>query len=343
MRSWPNITHFLLGLGALGTVSLGCRSSKEPTSETHSAAHPAENSDTSKGSRTAPDSRARAVKTHFSDETSAYAARIFSRGDETIVVTPTSLFRARPDEKVIRHEVNIGHLSARLEDSIVFFREGMLRALSLDNLEERVLIRLDKQPQVLMTEGPRLAWLVENEVVDNKSAKYSIRALSAGSARLLYASQKELSVPVLHNETVYFVERAEDGWKLGRIPLDGSQATFGESRQTRTPAMLAAGLSGIYFYDGLKRGVRKVSFDLLFEEAVNEEAICAPLAVSSRVVCAQVGGVVDIPRSGAPPRIVASELSGPIAALAANDTKAFWIADSGENQLTVRSASLPAL
>src|SRR5690606_17146920 len=119
----------------------------------------------------------------------------------------------------------------------------------------------------------------------------------------------------LYNETVYLVERAAGGWKLGRIPLDGSQVAFGESRRTRPPAMLAAGPEGIYFYEGLKSGVRKVSFDLLFEESVNKEAICAPLVVSNRVVCAQVGGIIDIPRSGAPPRIVASELSGPIAAL----------------------------
>src|SRR5690606_468695 len=104
----------------------------------------------------------------------------------------------------------------------------------------------------------------------------------------------------------------------------------------RSPSMLAPGIDGVYFYDGLERGVRKASLDLRFEEPVQEEAICSPLAVSNRVVCAQVGGIIDIPRAGADPRIVAGEPGGPIAALTVNDTSAIWIADSGVNRLTVR-------
>lgn len=340
MNALSRSVLIVAALGGLGlALTLGCKSGKEPSSaDANSARLTTAATNDPQANRKAPEYEVREAKTLFHDATSAYSARVFSGSKETLVITPTNFFRIGPDEKIAKYQANIGHLSTRLEDSIVFWRDASLHSLSLDSLKERELIRLARQPQALLTDGPRLAWLMEDE-----SGVYSLQTLSAGSAHFLYASKNHLSVPALHDETVYFVERTDKGWKLGRVPLDGSEVSFGSEHSTRTPSMLAAGHDGVYFYDGIKGGVRKATFDLRFEEPVQEEAICSPLAVSNRVVCAQVGGLIDIPQAGADPRIVAGEPGGPIADLSVNDTSAVWIADSGENRMTVRTVPLPAL
>jgi hypothetical protein len=87
--------------------------------------------------------------------------------------------------------------------------------------------------------------------------------------------------------------------------------------------MLAAGPDGVYFYDGPKQGVRKLSFDLEREDAVSTHVVCSPLAVSTRVVCAQVGGLFELPTSGGTPRFLAAERAGPITATATTDHRAY--------------------
>jgi len=107
--------------------------------------------------------------------------------------------------------------------------------------------------------------------------------------------------------------------------------------------MLVAGPDGIYFYDGPDRGVLRVSFDLTQMHPVLENAICSPLTVSSRLVCAHLGGVFDVPHPGSKPRLIALETGGPIASIQATEKTVYWIVDSGKNQLTAKSAPLPAL
>jgi hypothetical protein len=106
--------------------------------------------------------------------------------------------------------------------------------------------------------------------------------------------------------------------------------------------MLALGEDGVYFYDGPKRGVVELSFDLAREDTVLANAVCSPIAVSSRVVCAQVGGLFDIARPGASPRFLASEPAGPIVATAATNDAAFWVAENGDGHLVVRTVPLSA-
>jgi len=105
--------------------------------------------------------------------------------------------------------------------------------------------------------------------------------------------------------------------------------------------MLAVSQDGVYFYDGLQRGVRKLTFDLQRESSVFGGAVCSPLAVFDRILCAQVGGLFDIPHSGTAPRFLASERAGPITALAVTASRAYWVADNGADQLLVRAITLP--
>ena len=105
--------------------------------------------------------------------------------------------------------------------------------------------------------------------------------------------------------------------------------------------MLALGQDGVYFYDGPQRGVRRVSFDLQRETPVLTHLICSPLVVSVQVVCAHVGGLFEIPPSARVPRPLASEHAGPITSLAATSDRAYWVAESGDEGLVVRSIALP--
>jgi hypothetical protein len=213
-----------------------------------------------------------------------------------------------------------------------------MRTLPLDEGDETELFSLRQAPQYLLSSGPRLAWLTKDH-----QDTYSIQTASAGSIHVLHASKSLLSSPAIFREDVYFIEQSGGTWKIGRASLNGSQVMFTTGKSSRPPSMLAAGPDGIYFYGGPQKGIRKLTFDLDHEQAVQENAICSPLAVSSRVVCAQVGGIFDVPWAGADPRVVAGEPGGPIADIAVTDKTVFWIADGGESRMVVRSAPLPEL
>jgi len=107
--------------------------------------------------------------------------------------------------------------------------------------------------------------------------------------------------------------------------------------------MLALGPDGVYFYDGPERGVRRLTFRLDREDAVSTHVICSPLVVSNRVICAQVGGLFDLPPESPAPRFLASERDGPITAVAATGDRLFWVAERGNDQMVVRTAPLPGL
>jgi hypothetical protein len=139
------------------------------------------------------------------------------------------------------------------------------------------------------------------------------------------------------------VLQSRDGsWKIGRVDLEGQRRTT-QTHHGRPPAMLALGPDGVYFYDGPERGVRKLTFDLEREAAVAAKVICSPLVVSSRVICAHVGGLFDIPGSNMAPRFLASERAGPITVTAATADRAYWVAENGNGRLIVRSVALAGL
>jgi hypothetical protein len=168
----------------------------------------------------------------------------------------------------------------------------------------------------------------------------SLQTLSAGGVRVVYDSADSVCAAAMRRASVYWVLRSPDGsWKIGRVGLNGEHQMT-HAHHGRPPAMLALGPDGIYFYDGPQRGVRKLTFDLEREDAVSTNVICSPLAISSRVVCAHVGGLFEVPALGAAPRFLAAERAGPITAMAATDDRAFWVAESGDERLIVRSVAL---
>lgn len=333
--------YALILIGGFGFYLVGCDESSSSTKETHQTTPAANRAPGHKSPRVAreqnPSAPSSDPRTLLSDESSAYAAKLLPRENELLVLTPTHLFRQPRGEKVEKIAAPLGDVQVLQEDSIVFFRDGEIRALSLTDQKERLLLKVEHYVQYLLSSGQQLVWLSHE-----REGRYFVQTESAGSVKTLYTSRNQVIWPVLHEEIVYFLEQSGTLWKIGRAPLNGSAVTFSKEQRGRVPPMLAAGPDGIYFYDGPKRGVRKLSFDLEVESPIAEGIICSPLAVSSRVLCAQVGAVIDI-QPGAKARTVAQEAGGPIADIAATHDTVYWIVDRGRDRMAVRGASLPSL
>jgi hypothetical protein len=279
------------------------------------------------------------VTTLHEQRASAYHARVFADESGVIVTTPAGFTTIRPGVTPEERAFDLGSIAVSQGSSIVFWRAGQLREVALSGAGERELAAVPSAPQYLLADQGRLAWIH----TDRKTGS-TLHTLSSEGVREVYESGGGVSACVMHGASVYWVLQARDGsWTIERVSLEGQPRVSTAAHQGRPPAMLALGRDGVYFYAGPKRGVRKLGFDLAREDAVLSEVICSPIAVSSRVVCAQVGGLFEIAPSGTAPRFLASEPSGPIAATAATDDRAFWVAENGDGGLVVRTAPLSEL
>jgi hypothetical protein len=280
-----------------------------------------------------------ALNTLGTQQTSAYQARLFADDDALVLVTQSGWSIFRNGEAAEQHTVLLGPVAVRQASSIVFWRAGALREISLDGANERRLAALTQPPRYLLASERRVAWI---HWAPGTGA--SLQTLSSGAVRVVHQTQDRVCAAILRDAVVYWLVQSGDGsWRIESIGLDGQQRRQSAAHQGRPPALLAPGPDGVYFYDGPERGVRRLSFELDREDAVLKDVICSPLAVSNRAVCAQVGGLFEIRPSGTTPRLLAPERDGPIAALAATEKRVFWLAESGTDQLVIRSLPLPEL
>jgi len=279
------------------------------------------------------------VGTLLEQRTSAYHARLFADPEGVVLVTQTGFTLLRSGEAAEEHTIPLGPVTVRQGSSLVFWRAGWLRAISLSGKDERRLVALTRAPQYLLASEQHLAWIdVERDTGS------SVHTLADGAARAVHEVEQRVCAAVLRAGVLYWILQSQDtSWKIGSIGLDGQHQTLTEAYQGRPPAMLALGHDGVYFYAGPERGVRRLSFELDREDAVAPRVICSPLVVTDRAVCAQVGGLFDVPPGGTAPRFLAVERDGPITAVAATDERLFWVAESGTDQLVVRTTPLPAL
>jgi hypothetical protein len=268
---------------------------------------------------------------------SAYHARLFVDEQAVVLITDRGFTTLRTGSAPEEHVVALGPVAVRQGEGIVFWRSGKLRSVSLSGAEERELVELPQVPQHLLASGGRLAW-----IQTSRQTGASLYALADGKARLVHVSQGGVSAALIHDATVYWVSEARDGsWRIERVDLDGGPPRSTPEHRGRPPSMLAVGRDGVYFYDGPQRGVRRSTFDLLQETAMATQVICSPIAVSSRVVCAHVGGLFELSPSTRAPRPLAAERSGPITAMVATDERAYWVAESGDDRLIVKSIAFP--
>jgi len=277
-----------------------------------------------------------AVSTLLEQATSAYHARLFADQEGVVLVTQHGFAVFRSGEAPEEHPLPLGPVAVRQNGSVVFWRAGWLRQVSLGTGQDRPLVALERAPQYLLASERRLAWIDGDE-----KTRASLQTMSGDGVRVVAQSEDRVGAAVLRDAVMYWVLQSRDGsWKIGSIGLDGQHRMLTAAHQGRPPAMLALGPDGVYFYDGPERGLRRLSFELDREDAVATGVICSPLVVSNRAICAQVGGLFDVPPGGTQPRFLASERAGPVTALAATDEHVWWVAESGDEHLVVRTAVL---
>jgi hypothetical protein len=328
----PCLVLALVGLTAVMAYA-GARQSPQTARPSSSADEPP------RAARARPGRALSEVTTVYEADSSAYHARLVPYEEGVIFVSPESLTLLRTGKAPEEHPVSLGSVAARQGDSMVFWRDGKLRQVSLSGEDERELVTVKQPPQFLLASENRLAWIA----VDRTNGS-SLRILSDRGAQTVHQTEEVVCAAIMRDATVYLVLQSREGsWRIGGVPLGGGKPTFTPARTGRPPAMLALGPAGIYFYAGPQQGVRTLTFDLEHDAPVMPNVICSPLAVSSSdsVVCAHVGGIFDVPASRSRPRFLALERAGPVTAVVASGGRAFWIAESGDAQLVVRSLELP--
>jgi hypothetical protein len=276
------------------------------------------------------------VSTLYQQESSAYHAGLFADEDGVVLVTTAGFTTLRPGRAPEERAMDLGSLAVHDGGSLIFWRSGKLQQIALSGGEARELVALPRPPQYLLASEGRIAWIQ----TEGRTGS-SVQTLADGhGVRVVYDSEDSVSASVMSGASIYWVLRRRDGsWTIGRVGLDGQRIST-QAHHGRPPAMLALGRDGLYFYDGPERGVRRLTFDLEREDAVLAGAICSPLVASSRVVCAHVGGLFEIPPSATAPRFLAAEPAGTITAMAVTNDHAFWVAENGGGHLLVRSAPL---
>jgi hypothetical protein len=269
----------------------------------------------------------------------AYGVTLASEQDALYLLTRVSAYRIVPGKPPHRMPLDLGVGAALTQSSIVFWSKGSLWMVPKQGGEPRVLAEIEHQPALLVASGERFAWL------DRRDAEsFTIQTLERDKAHTIYSSSGSIESIVLVEGTVFFVERKGDTWRIGSVPLDGGTPTFNQPRSGRPPSMLAA-REDLFYYDGPRRSVLRLSQDFAHEQALADHFICSPIAVSDRVLCAQLGGLFEVPMNGRGPRLLTNDLHGPVSAITANASNVFWVNDvgkSGEDKLALRTLPLEA-
>jgi hypothetical protein len=269
---------------------------------------------------------------------SAYGTSLFVLSNEVLLLTQKAAFRMVVGEPVKTRALPLGPGPALAGDSIVYFHDGAVRAVPREGGESRVYGELKRPPIRFFASNERWGWLERGS-----DGSFALAAFQRNAVRQLYRTVYAIVFAAAWDEFVFFIEAiARDSWRIGRVLLDGGPAVFSSTRQGRTPSMLAPGVEGIFFYDGPTRTVRRLSPDLQSDHVLADKVICSPIAASDRVLCAQLGGVYEIPAEGGPPRRLAVEVAGPITAIAAGERRVVWVVDMAADRLAVRSHALAA-
>lgn len=271
---------------------------------------------------------------------SAYRATLRFDDEALYLLTETAAYRFAPGKEPLRMPLDLGAGPALTSSSIVFWSKGALLAAPKSGGTPRILAKLPRQPQVIVAAEDRFAWLERDD-----AGKYSIVTLVGGKPRVSYAPKGAIAAITMLDGEAFFVEVApDDSWRIGGVSLDGGEPRFTKPRTGRSPSMLY-GRRDLFYYDGPRRSVLRSSPDLENEEVIAEKLICSPITVGERVVCAQVGGIFDVPLDsrGAPRRLAGNP--GFITAIAANSSSVAWLKDngkSGEDKLALRLIPLPS-
>lgn len=277
------------------------------------------------------------VETLLALPQSAYGNRLYTDGEGFLLLTGSEVIRVSPPSEVHRTPASFGPEAVRLgQHQILFFRDGSLRRATLSGKEEATVAKLPSAPYLLLSSGDSFAWVLRTD------SGYLVQTLESDRILTVHETTRRIGAATLWADRVYLLESFEGSWRVVGASLHNHPAYRQEIHQGRPPSMLMATENGVYLYAGLKDGIKRLSLDLQATQVLATNVTCSPFAISNRLVCAQVGGLIQI-TGNKEPRIVALERGGPITAIAATNQGTAWLVDTGKERLQLKFSPLPPL
>jgi hypothetical protein len=242
-----------------------------------------------------------------------------------------------PGQAPEARQIELGFGATAVRDGFVFWSEGLLQEASKGEGGTRTIAPVVRRPRTLLSSGYAVAWIDRSE-----DGRFSLETVSGKRAVSIYTSPGKIDAAIMLNDSIFFVERpVDDEWRIGRVRTGGGEPVLTASRRGRAPSMLV-GLDDIYYYDGNRREVRRLSPDLRREDTLVTDFICSPLAVAEEVYCANFEGIFALVPGGRPRGLVPWQGRGAVTSLAANRRDLYWVSDAGSDKLAVHVVGLGA-
>src|SRR5690606_30278982 len=138
-------------------------------------------------------------KTLLRWQESAYGVSVFVEGSTVLVLTPTSVIRLQDGAPPYKNPVPIGAARALMGDSIIYWRDGAVRAISKTGSEPRSRGLLENRPQALVASEKRWAWLDRGD-----DGTMSLQTLDGNTPRVLHQSEERIATVAMQGDHAFF-------------------------------------------------------------------------------------------------------------------------------------------
>jgi hypothetical protein len=261
---------------------------------------------------------------------SAYSVSLALDGSAVFLLTSNAAYRLELGQPPKGIELELGAGAVLTRSAFVFWSKGTIWRAPKEGGETQALAKFAHSPQYFVASGEAFAWVDRAD-----DGLYTIQTLQGRKPRVLFSSTGELSGLNMLGESIYFVQRHQEGsWRIGVVPLGGGEPRFTAQKEGRRPSMLA-GADALYYYDLDQSEVLRLSLDFARSEARSKNVTCSPLAVANAIYCGSVEGLFEISQETRRPRGLALARSGSITHIAANPEWIAWTIDVGPDKLAV--------
>jgi hypothetical protein len=235
-------------------------------------------------------------------------------------LTSEAAYRFLPGRAAEAQRVPLGFGATATTHSLLFWSDGAVRELAKRGGESRRLVELATPPQSFVSSDNYVGW-----VERSSDGRFSLGSIAGKRATTAYTSPGKIDAAVMLSNWLFFVERPTEKseWRIGGVRTSGGTPAFTNSRPGRAPSMLAA-RDDLYYYDGNRREVRRLTPDLRTEETLVADFVCSPLAVANKVFCANVEGIFELVPGARPRALVKLSKNRFATDLAATGSHLYW-------------------
>jgi hypothetical protein len=266
---------------------------------------------------------------------SAYHAGVALTDGAVVVTTPGRVYRLDAEAREATLSPPEDSPVAVEGGSLVYWSAGGFWRQSFGGDPNRIGDGSER-PIALAASADAFAWLERSAV-----GAFTIKTLRGSETLTLYSSPTPISALTMEQDVVLFIEAmGPSAWRLGRVSVDGGKARLSPAKASRPPAMLGSYRDQVYYYGGLKWGLRAASVDLGDERTIAKGVVCSPLAAAEHLYCAQVRGLAQLSETGEVLRWITENHGRLITAVAADSKRVVWIGEAGETSLQVEMLAL---